>query len=107
MNAKIEEKRSISIRVTQEEFVDIYKQYEFSGCKSLTHYLTRVLKERGTADKLTDHYQIELLTALKGFILRLDYITDLLITMKLSRPPSLAEMERWAMAIISTIDSGP
>ena len=107
MNEKIDDTRYISIRVTQGEFVDINKQCAVSGHKSLTEYIRNMLKQQRGADKLSDHYQVELLTTLNGFILRLDFITDLLIRMKLARPPAIAEMETWAKTIISTIDPSP
>jgi hypothetical protein len=103
----LERKGAISVKITDAESVALRKRLGYSGCSSLTEYVTRALTQGVVLENQQTDIRLELLSTLTGFILRLDYITDLLIRMKLSRPPSVAEMESWARAIISTIDTSP
>lgn len=69
-------KRFVSVRLTEEEFQEVYRQCESSACRSLTEYVKKVLTKRPVTIKVRNQSQDELLTAMIDIKNRLDQLTE-------------------------------
>ena len=67
-------KRFLSIRLSQEEFNEVYRQCENSTCRSLTEYAKKVLTKKPVTIKMRNQSQDELLQAMVGIKNRLDQL---------------------------------
>jgi hypothetical protein len=65
-------KRFLSIRLTPDEFEEVYRQCEKSTCRSLTEYAKKVLTKKPVTIKVRNQSQDELLLAMIGIKNRLD-----------------------------------
>jgi hypothetical protein len=68
-------KRFLSIRLTPDEFEEVYRQCEKSTCRSLTEYAKKVLTKRPVTIKVRNQSQDELLLAMIGIKNRLEELT--------------------------------
>ena len=89
-------KRFLSIRLTESELKDIYRQCERSTCRSLTEYAKKVLTRKAVKVKVRNESQDDLLQAMIGIKNRLDQLTgmalkkrDLLLLRELNEIKSL------------------
>ncbi len=69
-------KRFLSIRLTPDEFEEVYRQCEKSTCRSLTEYAKKVLTKKPVTIKTRNQSQDELLLAMIGIKNRLDQLAD-------------------------------
>jgi hypothetical protein len=67
-------KRFLSIRLSQEEFQEVYRHCENSTCRSLTEYAKKVLTKKPVSVKVRNQSQDELLQAMIGIKNRLDQL---------------------------------
>jgi hypothetical protein len=74
MNAPKPPKRFVSVRLTEEEFKEVYRQCENSTCRSLTEYVKKVLTKKPVTVKIRNQSQDELLLAMVGIKNRLDQL---------------------------------
>jgi hypothetical protein len=68
-------KRFLSIRLSQEEFKEVYRQCENSTCRSLTEYAKKVLTKKPVTVKIRNQSQDDLLQVMIGIKNRLDQLT--------------------------------
>jgi hypothetical protein len=99
-------KRFLSIRLTESELKDIYRQCERSTCRSLTEYAKKVLTRKPVIVRHRNESQDDLLEAMTGIKNRLDQLTemalekrDLLLLRELSEIKSLTRQmfEKWSI----------
>jgi hypothetical protein len=76
MNNEKQPKRFVSVRLTEEEFKEVYRQCENSTCRSLTEYVKKVLTKKPVAVKVRNQSQDELLQTMIGLKNRLDQLAD-------------------------------
>ena len=74
MNPEKQAKRFVSVRLTEEEFQEVYRQCENSTCRSLTEYVKKVLTKKPVTVKVRNQSQDELLQTMIGIKNRLDQI---------------------------------
>jgi len=74
MNTEKQAKRFVSIRLTEEDFKEVYRQCENSTCRSLTEYVKKVLTKKPVNVKVRNQSQDELLQAVVGIKNRLDQL---------------------------------
>jgi hypothetical protein len=74
MNPKKQAKRFVSVRLTEEEFKEVYRQCENSTCRSLTEYVKKVLTKKPVTVKTRNQSQDELLQTMVGIKNRLDQL---------------------------------
>jgi hypothetical protein len=74
MNNSKQAKRFVSVRLTEEDFKEVYRQCENSTCRSLTEYVKKVLTKKPVTVKVRNQSQDELLLAMVGIKNRLDQI---------------------------------
>jgi len=74
MNDPKQPKRFVSVRLTEEEFKEVYRQCENSTCRSLTEYVKKVLTKKPVTVKVRNQSQDELLQTMIGIKNRLDQI---------------------------------
>jgi hypothetical protein len=74
MNDPKQPKRFVSVRLAEEEFKEVYRQYENSTCRSLTEYVKKVLTKKPVTVKVRNQSQDELLLAMIGIKNRLDQL---------------------------------
>jgi len=67
-------KRFVSVRLTEEEFQEVYRQCGNSTCRSLTEYVKKVLTKKPVTVKARNQSQDELLLAMVGIKNRLDQL---------------------------------
>ena len=67
-------KRFLSIRLSQEEFKEVYRQCENSTCRSLTEYAKKVLTKKPVTVKVRNQSQDDLLQAMIGIKNRLEQL---------------------------------
>jgi hypothetical protein len=67
-------KRFLSIRLTEEELKEVYRQCQRSACSSLTEYARKVLTKKPVIVKTRNESQDELLEAMIGIRKRLDQL---------------------------------
>ena len=67
-------KRFLSIRLTEEELKEVYRQCRRSTCSSLTEYARKVLTKKPVIVKTRNQSQDELLEAMIGITKRLDQL---------------------------------
>jgi hypothetical protein len=72
MNTEKQAKRFVSVRLTEEEFKEVYRQCENSTCRSLTEYVKKVLTKKPVTIKVRNQSQDELLQTMIGLKNRLD-----------------------------------
>ena len=65
-------KRFVSVRLTEEEFEEVYRQCKNSTCRSLTEYVKKLLTKKPVTVKVRNQSQDELLLAMIGIKNRLD-----------------------------------
>ena len=99
-------KRFLSIRLTENELKDIYRQCERSTCHSLTEYAKKVLTRKPVIVRHRNESQDDLLQAMIGIKNRLDQLTemalekrDLLLLRELNEIKSLTRQmfEKWSI----------
>lgn len=73
---KDEPRRFLSIRLSQAEFNEIYRQYKFSGCRSLTEYAKKVLMKKPVTIRTRNESVDESLNCLTGIRSRLDSLEE-------------------------------
>ena len=76
MNDPKQPKRFVSVRLTAEEFKEVYRQCENSTCRSLTEYVKKVLTKKPVNVKVRNQSQDELLQAMVGIKNRLDQLAE-------------------------------
>jgi len=69
-------KRFVSVRLTEEEFKEVYHQCANSTCRSLTEYVKKVLTKKPVTVKVRNQSQDELLQAMVGIKNRLDQLAE-------------------------------
>ena len=74
MNNEKQAKRFVSIRLTEEDFKEVYRQCENSTCRSLTEYVKKVLTKKPVTVKVRNQTQDELLQTMIGIKNRLDQL---------------------------------
>jgi ribosomal protein L29 len=74
MNSEKQAKRFVSVRLTEEEFKEVYRQCENSTCRSLTEYVKKVLTKKPVTVKVRNQSQDELLQTMIGLKNRLDQL---------------------------------
>jgi hypothetical protein len=74
MNTEKQAKRFVSVRLTEEEFKEVYRQCENSTCRSLTEYVKKVLTKKPVTVKVRNQSQDELLQTIIGLKNRLDQL---------------------------------
>ena len=74
MNSEKQAKRFVSVRLTEEEFKEVYHQCENSTCRSLTEYVKKVLTKKPVTVKVRNQSQDELLQTMIGIKNRLDQL---------------------------------
>ena len=74
MNSEKQAKRFVSVRLTDEEFKEVYRQCENSTCRSLTEYVKKVLTKTPVTVKVRNQSQDELLQTMIGIKNRLDQL---------------------------------
>jgi len=74
MNPEKQAKRFVSVRLTEEEFQEVYRQCENSTCRSLTEYVKKVLTKKPVTVKVRNQSQDELLQTMIGLKNRLDQL---------------------------------
>ena len=74
MNTEKQAKRFVSVRLTEEDFKEVYRQCENSTCRSLTEYVKKVLTKKPVTVKVRNQSQDELLQAIVGIKNRLDQL---------------------------------
>jgi hypothetical protein len=74
MNNEKQAKRFVSVRLTEEEFKEVYRQCENSTCRSLTEYVKKVLTKKPVTVKVRNQSQDELLQTMIGLKNRLDQL---------------------------------
>ena len=74
MNDPKQPKRFVSVRLTEEEFKEVYRQCENSTCRSLTEYVKKVLTKKSVTVKVRNQSQDELLQTMIGLKNRLDQL---------------------------------
>jgi hypothetical protein len=74
MNDPKQPKRFVSVRLTEEEFKEVYRQCENSTCRSLTEYVKKVLTKKPVTVKVRNQSQDELLQTMIGLKNRLDQL---------------------------------
>jgi hypothetical protein len=74
MNTEKQAKRFVSVRLTEEEFKEVYRQCENSTCRSLTEYVKKVLTKKSVTVKVRNQSQDELLQTMIGLKNRLDQL---------------------------------
>ena len=74
MNSEKQAKRFVSVRLTEEEFKEVYRQCENSTCRSLTEYVKKVLTKKPVTVKVRNQSQDELLQTMIGLKNRLDHL---------------------------------
>jgi hypothetical protein len=74
MNDPKQPKRFVSVRLTEEEFKEVYRQCENSTCRSLTEYVKKVLTKKPVTVKVRNQSQDELLQTMIGIKNRLDQL---------------------------------
>ena len=74
MNDPKQPKRFVSVRLTEEEFKEVYRQCENSTCRSLTEYVKKVLTKKPVTVKVRNQSQDELLQTMIGLKNRLDLL---------------------------------
>ena len=74
MNSEKQAKRFVSVRLTEEEFKEVYRQCENSTCRSLTEYVKKVLTKKPVTVKVRNQSQDELLLTMIGLKKRLDQL---------------------------------
>ena len=74
MNTEKQAKRFVSVRLTEEEFKEVYRQCENSTCRSLTEYVKKVLTKKPVTVKVRNQSQDELLQTMIGLKNRLDQL---------------------------------
>jgi hypothetical protein len=67
-------KRFVSVRLTEEDFKEVYRQCENSTCRSLTEYVKKLLTKKPVTVKVRNQSQDELLLAMIGIKNRLDQL---------------------------------
>jgi hypothetical protein len=68
-------KRFLSIRLTEGELKEIYRQCERSTCRSLTEYSKKVLTKKPVIVKIRNESRDDLLQVMIGIRNRLDQLT--------------------------------
>jgi hypothetical protein len=76
MNNEKQAKRFVSIRLTEEDFKEVYRQCENSTCRSLTEYVKKVLTKKPVTVKVRNQSQDELLQTMIGIKNRLDQLAE-------------------------------
>lgn len=74
MNDPKKAKRFVSVRLTEEEFQEVYRQCENSTSRSLTEYVKKVLTKKPVTVKVRNQSQDELLQTMIGLKNRLDQL---------------------------------
>ena len=74
MNNEKQAKRFVSVRLTEEEFKEVYRQCENSTCRSLTEYVKKALTKKPVTVKVRNQSQDELLQTMIGLKNRLDQL---------------------------------
>jgi hypothetical protein len=74
MNDPKQVKRFVSVRLTEEEFKEVYRQCENSTSRSLTEYVKKVLTKKPVTVKVRNQTQDELLQTMIGLKNRLDQL---------------------------------
>ena len=74
MNDPKQPKRFVSVRLTEEEFKEVYRPCENSTCRSLTEYVKKVLTKKPVTVKVRNQSQDELLQTMIGLKNRLDQL---------------------------------
>ena len=74
MNDPKQPKRFVSVRLTEEEFDEVYRQCESSTCRSLTEYVKKVLTKKPVTVKARNQSQDELLLTMVGIKNRLEQL---------------------------------
>jgi hypothetical protein len=75
MTSPKQAKRFVSVRLTEEEFKEVYHQCENSTCRSLTEYVKKVLTKKPVTVKVRNQSQDELLQTMIGLKNRLDQLS--------------------------------
>ena len=76
MNNEKQAKRFVSVRLTEEEFKEVYRQCENSTCRSLTEYVKKVLTKKPVTVKVRNQSQDDLLETMIGIKSRLDQLAE-------------------------------
>jgi hypothetical protein len=76
MSSPKQAKRFVSVRLTEEEFKEVYHQCENSTCRSLTEYVKKVLTKKPVTVKVRNQSQDELLQTMIGIKNRLDQLAE-------------------------------
>ena len=103
MNTEKQAKRFVSVRLTEEDFQEVYRQCENSTCRSLTEYVKKVLTKKPVAVKVRNQSQDELLQAIVGIKNRLDQLAtraegsgvSVLLEIKEIKSLTLKIAEKW------------
>jgi hypothetical protein len=74
MNNEKQAKRFVSVRLTEEDFNEVYRQCKNSTCRSLTEYVKKVLTKKPVTVKVRNQSQDELLQTMVGIKNRLDQL---------------------------------
>lgn len=74
MNNSQQAKRFVSVRLSEEDFKEVYRQCENSTCRSLTEYVKKVLTKKPVTVKVRNQSQDDLLQTMIGIKNRLDQI---------------------------------
>ena len=74
MNPEKQAKRFVSVRLTEEEFREVYRQCGNATCRSLTEYVKKVLTKKPVTVKARNQSQDELLQTMVGVKNRLDQL---------------------------------
>ena len=76
MNNEKQAKRFVSVRLTEEEFKEVYRQCENSTCRSLTEYAKKLLTNKPVIVKVRDQSREDVLQQLTLIKTRLDNLLD-------------------------------
>jgi hypothetical protein len=76
MNINTTPKRFLSVRLSSEEFEEVYQLSKDSTCRSLTEYVKKVLTKKPVMMKVRNESQDDLLGAMVGIKDRLDQLTE-------------------------------
>lgn len=103
MNTEKQAKRFVSVRLTEEDFKEVYRQCENSTCRSLTEYVKKVLTKKPVTVKVRNQSQDELLQAIVGIKNRLDQLAtraegsgvSVLLEIKEIKSLTLKIAEKW------------
>ena len=99
MTSPKQPKRFVSVRLTEEEFKEVYHQCENSTCRSLTEYVKKVLTKKPVTVKVRNQSQDELLQTMIGLKNRLDQLSTQSETFNPSALRELTEIKSLTLQI--------